>query len=390
MPIVGSGSLFLRGGVEDNKSIAFEVFGNITGSNISLRQLALEADMTASADDPMSEFYNFQSLAPPETVTTSAASSIGTTTATLNGSVTSTGGVTSRGFKYMSGNQSQATVEASGTETTAGSGDGSFSKGLSGLSINVTYTFVAWAENAAGRTYGTKTTFNTLPQYTYSVTQASFVGRTNTYYQSQLGPANRTGTAAQGGTATANFTNGSRIGYRYNHTAGNTVNAQGPYNAVNFQTGNNYGWTVQKSGMNANASMTLNTFFADAQENAYAIEPNADIFDNSNVSWIDMRYRAYYNQSAQVDGNVNTRWYLLNNPSNPTAFNTFQYLAGTPTLYGHGMPRTGPTGGGGYYQHQSFQVRPGQSWTAGEHTSYGNTAQNSYRYRGPANFHSLP
>jgi len=388
MPIVGSGSLFLRG-TEDNKSINFEMHGNVTGSNISLHQLALLAEMTSP--DNMGEFYDFQNQAPPETVTTSAASSIGTTTATLNGSVTATGGVTSRGFKYMSGNQSQATVEASGTETTAGSGEGSFNKGISGLSINTTHTFVAWAENEAGRTYGSKLTFSTLPQYTYTVTQQTFVSIGNTYYQSALGPSTRSGTAAQGGTATVNFTNGSRIGYRYNHTPQQSISAQGPYNAFNVQgAGNNYGWTVQKSGMNANASMTLNTGFGGAQENPYAIEPNADIYDNSNVSWIDMRYRAYYNQSSQVDGNVNTRWYLLNNPSNPTAFNTFQYLAGTPTLYGHGMPRTGPAGGGGFYQHQSFQVRPGQSWTAGEHTSYGNTAQNSYRYRGPANFHSLP
>ena len=45
MPVVGSGSLFLRG-QEDNKSIAFEVFGNVTGSNITLHELSNLADLT--------------------------------------------------------------------------------------------------------------------------------------------------------------------------------------------------------------------------------------------------------------------------------------------------------------------------------------------------------
>lgn len=400
MPVVGSGSLFLRGGVEDNKSIALEVFGNITGSNISLRQLALEADMTASSDDPMSEFYNYQSLAAPETVTTSAASSIGSSTATLNGSVTSTGGVTSRGFKYMSGNQSQATVESSGTETTAGSGDGSFSSNLSGLSTNSTYTFVAWAENAAGRTYGTKTTFSTLPTYTYTVTQANSISIQNTYWQPAVGPATRTSTVAQGSTASAPFNISGRIGYMYENKPGNTsVNAQGPYTSVNFTNGDssspsqNWGWNVSKSGMNSNASMTLNSYFPGAQitNNGHNEPTSKQANSTPFTNGVCYCRGGYYNSPSQKTPlhnlSVNESHYLLNNPSCPNVFNNYQNLADN---VGHFHPQFTTSGDPGTWtKFRSFSVNA-NPWVAGVHTTWGNYGTGSYRFKGIANYYSSP
>ena len=133
MPVVGSGSLFLIG-QEDNKSIAFEVFGNVTGSNITLHELSNLADLTGS-NQGMSEFFGYQNQAPPETVTTDAVSNVGSTQGRFNGTVSvASGGVTSRGFKWMSGNQSTSTLISSGTEQTAGSGIGSFNYTKTGLS----------------------------------------------------------------------------------------------------------------------------------------------------------------------------------------------------------------------------------------------------------------
>lgn len=91
------------------------------------------------------------------TVTTGTASSVTGTGATLSGNVTSDGNttVTARGFVYgTSANNLSQTVQS-------GSGTGSFTKALTGLSSNTTYYYKAYATNTAGTAYGDVMTFTT-------------------------------------------------------------------------------------------------------------------------------------------------------------------------------------------------------------------------------------
>ena len=103
------------------------------------------------------------------TVTTSAVTNVGSTIATVGGNVTSDGGaaVTERGVVYST-SQNPTT---SSSKKTSGSGTGSFSVSLSGLSEGTTYYIRAYAINSNGTSYGEQKSFTTganLPSVTTS------------------------------------------------------------------------------------------------------------------------------------------------------------------------------------------------------------------------------
>ncbi|NDV17028.1 T9SS type B sorting domain-containing protein [Muricauda sp. TY007] len=93
------------------------------------------------------------------TVTTSAASSITETTATLGGNVTDDGGatVTEHGFVYAT----SSNPTTSDTKVQVGSGTGSFSDAVTGLSAGTTYYVRAYAINSEGTSYGSEVSFTT-------------------------------------------------------------------------------------------------------------------------------------------------------------------------------------------------------------------------------------
>lgn len=95
------------------------------------------------------------------TVTTNAVSDISTTGAISGGNVTNTGDspVTARGIVWST--SSEPTVSLA-TKTSNGSGTGTFTAILSGLSANTTYFVRAYATNSEGTAYGTQLTFKTL------------------------------------------------------------------------------------------------------------------------------------------------------------------------------------------------------------------------------------
>ncbi len=96
----------------------------------------------------------------PPTVTTTAASSLGTTSATMGGNVTADGGasVTDRGVVY----KTSATVTIADNKTQIGSGTGSFSQSIGSLSVNTRYWHRAYAINSVGTTLGSELNFWTL------------------------------------------------------------------------------------------------------------------------------------------------------------------------------------------------------------------------------------
>ena len=95
------------------------------------------------------------------TVTTTAISNIDKNTATGGGEVTADGGatVTARGICWST--SQNPTVD--GNHTTDGTGTGSFTSSMTGLTANTTYYVRAYATNSAGTAYGEQVSFTTLP-----------------------------------------------------------------------------------------------------------------------------------------------------------------------------------------------------------------------------------
>ena len=94
------------------------------------------------------------------TLSTTAASAISSTTATSGGNITSDGGgsITARGVCWST---SQNPTIALSTKTSDGTGSGSFTSSLTGLSPNTLCYVRAYATNAAGTAYGNQISFTT-------------------------------------------------------------------------------------------------------------------------------------------------------------------------------------------------------------------------------------
>ena len=98
------------------------------------------------------------------TVTTSAASGITASGATLNGNVNADGGaaVTEHGFVYSSTDATPTSGEVGVITEDIGSGTGVISFAATGLGASVTYYYRAYAINSVGTTYGDVQSFTTL------------------------------------------------------------------------------------------------------------------------------------------------------------------------------------------------------------------------------------
>jgi hypothetical protein len=96
-------------------------------------------------------------------VTTASISSVTTTTASSGGNVTATGGapVSNRGVVWNT--SGSPTISSYNGITSNGSGTGTYSSSLTGLSPNTTYYVRAYATNSAGTGYGSQLSFITQP-----------------------------------------------------------------------------------------------------------------------------------------------------------------------------------------------------------------------------------
>ena len=155
MAVPSSGELELRG------DIALEVYGNATGNNISLGTMS---DLAGFASpDAMTDFYGYSSASAPSVITNSVIY-INTTYARFQGNITSDGGsaITQKGFYYGTNPASPT----SNTKATAGGNyPGAYFIDQPGLSPNTTYYVWAFATNAVGTTYGSRTQFTTIQQF---------------------------------------------------------------------------------------------------------------------------------------------------------------------------------------------------------------------------------
>lgn len=103
------------------------------------------------------------------TVTTSAATNVASTTATLNGSTTEgSATINQKGFAYGT----SSNPDISGTHTHDGGGSGSYTSDITSLSSCTTYHVRSYATTVDGTYYGDDVTFNTtvpsgLTQYAF-------------------------------------------------------------------------------------------------------------------------------------------------------------------------------------------------------------------------------
>jgi len=107
------------------------------------------------------------SLTPP-TVTTSAATSVTSSSATLNGSANPNGNATTAWFRYSLSNPGTCNDSfgtrapgAGGTSMGSGTSDAAYSRSITGLLGEATYYFCAIANNSAGTSFGAVLSFTT-------------------------------------------------------------------------------------------------------------------------------------------------------------------------------------------------------------------------------------
>lgn len=245
------------------------------------------------------EEVSFNTSANPPTVSTGSVTSITTTSATGSGNVTSDGGstVTERGLCWST-NHNPA---ISGNHAISGTGTGSYTVNITGLTPNTTYYVKAYAINSQGTAYGEEVNFKTsqIPTYTVNVSANPSNGGSvtggGTYEQGQS--CTVTATAATGYNFQKWTENGSQVSTNANYTftvtsnrslvAHFTAQPQVPTGAINGKFSVSAGQRVYFSQGNLQyKASTAQWRFA---TNQYDYIGNA----NSNISssysgWIDL------------------------------------------------------------------------------------------------------
>ncbi|MBK7029757.1 MAG: fibronectin type III domain-containing protein [Bacteroidales bacterium] len=133
-------------------TVSANISGLITGQTYHFRLVATNTDGTSNGSD--------LTFVPGGAIlTTTAVSSITMSTAVSGGTITTDGGsaITARGVCWST----TVNPVATGLHTTDGSGTGTFTSSITGLSSNTTYHVRAYATNANGTFYGQDIIFAT-------------------------------------------------------------------------------------------------------------------------------------------------------------------------------------------------------------------------------------
>ncbi|MEQ9376454.1 MAG: MBG domain-containing protein [Imperialibacter sp.] len=147
--------------------------GNLDGNYIALTNSGILSSVFANVDEvriykqgganSWISLNNIQVssavLTGPPTVSSTTQTNLASTSVTLGGNVTSNGGldVTERGVVYAT----TAGPTMANTKVQIGSGTGTFSHSVTGLEVNTTYYFRAYAINSLGTSYGNELSFST-------------------------------------------------------------------------------------------------------------------------------------------------------------------------------------------------------------------------------------
>ncbi len=188
------------------------------------------------------------------TVTTNTITNITQTSATGGGNVVNAGSstVTARGVCWSTSHN----PTVSGNHTTNGTGTGSFTSNIAGLTANTTYYVRAYATNSAGTAYGNEVCFTTL--------QSATLPTVTTIQVTSITPT----TAIGGGNVTA--TGGANVTERgicwstsHNPTTGDSYASSGA------GTGS---FTVSMTGLTANTTYYVRAYAINSVGTAYGSE----------------------------------------------------------------------------------------------------------------------
>ncbi|MBQ9508169.1 MAG: T9SS type A sorting domain-containing protein [Bacteroidales bacterium] len=165
-------------------SFTSNITGLIAGTSYYVRAYAINSAGTAYGEQQ--NFTTSLSVSLP-TVSTNTVSNITNITASCGGNVTSDGGatVTARGVCWST--SQNPTINDS--HTTNGSGTGSFTSNLTGLTAGIPYYVRAYATNSAGTIYGNVVSFTTNSSYGLACPGVATVTDidNNTYNTVQIG-----------------------------------------------------------------------------------------------------------------------------------------------------------------------------------------------------------
>ena len=149
-------------------AFSINMTGLTAGTTYYVKAYATNNTGTSYGDEV--SFTTLQSTVQP-TVTTSQVTNITQTSAVSGGNVTSSGNsiVTARGVCWSTSHN----PTVSGNHTTNGTGTGSFTSNITGLTANTLYYVRAYATNSAGTAYGSEVSFTTSATSTYTISVSS-------------------------------------------------------------------------------------------------------------------------------------------------------------------------------------------------------------------------
>ena len=260
--------------------------GNFTSSitglspNTTYYVRAYATNSAGTAYGVQRTFTTEQNITAP-TVTTNTVTNVTQTTATCGGNVTNSGGanVTARGVCWST--SQNPTV--SNSHTTDGTGTGSFTSNITGLSPNTTYYVRAYATNSAGTAYGVQRSFTTGQSVTLPTVTTSQV--TNIQQTSATGGGNVT---ANGG---ANVTDrGICWSTSHNPTTNGTHASGGAGNGT---------FSVNMTGLTANTTYYVRAYATNSAGTAYGSEVS---FTTSQIPIYTINVSASPSNAGTVSG----------------------------------------------------------------------------------------
>ncbi|MBE7451667.1 MAG: hypothetical protein HS111_23080 [Kofleriaceae bacterium] len=144
---------------------------------------------------------SFTTPAVPPLVTTGAATAVGASTATLNGSGNPGGAATTGYFRYSATNPGACddsfgtrAPASGGSALGAGNANVAFTQGLTGLTSATTYYYCAIASSSAGTAFGAVLSFTTLAAPTVTTVTASAITSTGATLEGSANPNGATAT----------------------------------------------------------------------------------------------------------------------------------------------------------------------------------------------------